>query len=44
MVASYEKMALAPRSLELSLKDYVIFWDNNRLLTPYSCPEFMFIM
>ena len=40
MVASYKK--LAPSSLKLLLKR-LRFWYNNRLLTLYRCPEFMFV-
>ena len=33
---------LAQSSLKMSLKR-LRFWDNSRLLTPYGCPEFMFV-
>jgi len=40
MVASYEKMVQS--SLKMPLK-MLSFWDNSRLLTPYGCPEFIFV-
>ena len=41
MVVSYEKK-LAQSSLKLPLKS-LRFLYNNQLLTPYGCPEFMFV-
>ena len=33
---------LAQSSLKMPLKR-LRFWDNSRLLTPYGCPEFIFV-
>ena len=34
---------MAPSSLKLPLRGYIRFLENHRLLTPYDCPEDVFV-